>query len=883
MTFEYIGQDVSDGFLSGSCTAATGSENLQSRIAMNSNIWASTNLPGFTTTRAGDTLSGCWGIRKELKIGGGGPVWFVRADPNNNFGTPPIQIDKVLLDGVNYAIPQFVLIARSAFDPVLQCGANSDADAGGVLCNCKPGFYGNGDDSGGATGCTPCQEGYWCPGGTGGTAPANICTTPGHYTVPSATASTACGLKCVAETEGCGTQTSATTSSAATCKCGPGYSFALTDSGISIPGVSPTAYFKVNACTTCNQGYEQPNTITTATACTACAAGYYAGGIKTATCPACGLGSSTNAAGTGATACNPCTNGGTASTSANGGPCTVCTAGKYAPDNKSACQNCPAGKDSPSPNTSYGAGTCANCDANKFADGSGVACAPCPGGTASAAGATSCKTYASAETINTYLGGTSGSGMCFAGTYGSGGGSCSACPAGTVSTPASSICTNFAIPFLACQFEGNTKNTITGLAGTITGSISYNSSGKYGQSLVITNQPSGLPQNYVSYQTINSYKAITTAIWVKFNTSSTADQYFLQINGNPITSPQCVNCVGGVCTNCPSGSIRYIIFITGTTNTVGFRVVDRFTTTTPKVVYSSVALTLGQWAHVAVVLDGTTQMIYVNGVPSGSIPCNTTELRWANVKVGGSDVSSRSFLNGELDDVRVYDTAVTPTQIQKIYQSGGNLYGSLPSPSLAWQFEGNTTDTITGLTGTTTGTPTYVSLIYSKAINYPGSSFTNWTAPFTLNTTGLSFSIWINYNNIGTSYVSFVLGPQGGTNLGGYIKLQLSSISQLQVQYIQNSTFNYTSQFNDVTTGTWYHIAYVITAVSATLYKNGIQVSNTPITNGSGLNLFTNDVCLGDASNGGTSIIADDLRIYNSALTSAQILTIYQSDRNLFT
>lgn len=75
------------------------------------------------------------------------------------------------------------------------------------------------------------------------------------------------------------------------------------------------------------------------------------------------------------------------------------------------------------------------------------------------------------------------------------------------------------------------------------------------------------------------------------------------------------------------------------------------------------ALTAGQWSHLAVVFDGTRARFFVDGLPAGSgeleaaLSSRTTALRL------GADASPWQFLPGSLDDLRVYDRAVTDSQI----------------------------------------------------------------------------------------------------------------------------------------------------------------------------------------------------------------------------
>jgi hypothetical protein len=75
-------------------------------------------------------------------------------------------------------------------------------------------------------------------------------------------------------------------------------------------------------------------------------------------------------------------------------------------------------------------------------------------------------------------------------------------------------------------------------------------------------------------------------------------------------------------------------------------------------------LSVGQWAHVAATYDGTVLRLYVNGIQvawfgvTGSIASSTSPLR-----IGGNTIWGE-FFAGVMDDVRVYDRALTQADIQ---------------------------------------------------------------------------------------------------------------------------------------------------------------------------------------------------------------------------
>ena len=71
----------------------------------------------------------------------------------------------------------------------------------------------------------------------------------------------------------------------------------------------------------------------------------------------------------------------------------------------------------------------------------------------------------------------------------------------------------------------------------------------------------------------------------------------------------------------------------------------------------------GQWQHLAATFDGTTARFYVDGVRggdpgvSGSVGSSNT---W---RIGAYGSSPGGFFDGLIDDVRIYNRALTPGEI----------------------------------------------------------------------------------------------------------------------------------------------------------------------------------------------------------------------------
>lgn len=85
---------------------------------------------------------------------------------------------------------------------------------------------------------------------------------------------------------------------------------------------------------------------------------------------------------------------------------------------------------------------------------------------------------------------------------------------------------------------------------------------------------------------------------------------------------------------------------------------------------STSAVSLSKWAHVAVTYDQSNIRWYINGVldktsaQTGSITANGNA-----VKIGGEPGYGR-FLNGKIDDVRVYSRALSAAEVKQLYLMG---------------------------------------------------------------------------------------------------------------------------------------------------------------------------------------------------------------------
>lgn len=77
------------------------------------------------------------------------------------------------------------------------------------------------------------------------------------------------------------------------------------------------------------------------------------------------------------------------------------------------------------------------------------------------------------------------------------------------------------------------------------------------------------------------------------------------------------------------------------------------------------ALTAGDWASVAVTLIGNTGTLYINGVAvsSGSITIDPSAFSPTVNYIGDSQYTADPFFNGAIDDFRIYNRGLTPSEV----------------------------------------------------------------------------------------------------------------------------------------------------------------------------------------------------------------------------
>jgi hypothetical protein len=82
------------------------------------------------------------------------------------------------------------------------------------------------------------------------------------------------------------------------------------------------------------------------------------------------------------------------------------------------------------------------------------------------------------------------------------------------------------------------------------------------------------------------------------------------------------------------------------------------------------ALALNQWSHLAIVFNGSQALFYLNGALVSSKSLNASLTARGRQLRTGADADTAQFYKGILDNVRIYNRALTPSDVQSDMNTG---------------------------------------------------------------------------------------------------------------------------------------------------------------------------------------------------------------------
>ena len=316
-------------------------------------------------------------------------------------------------------------------------------------------------------------------------------------------------------------------------------------------------------------------------------------------------------------------------------------------------------------------------------------------------------------------------------------------------------------------------------------------------------------------------------------------------------------------------------------------------------VSKSTYLTANTWHHIVGTYDETDLKIYIDGNLAGSLAkAGPITYSSRNTRIGALEGNSTFYLNGQLSNVSIWNTALTdgtggtPNQIETIYNNGSPSDISSLNPVSWWKLDASDTyDSSTGNwtiedhAGTNDGTSsgmTQANLVQSDlsftsgyspyALDFDRASIDSITINADLSSySSITVSTWAKFvSSTGFQYV-FDAGTYNASGPAG-IKLGISKIQTTNEIATYDGLTSHSTGVN-VALNTWYHITVTHAGTTRKVYLNGSLIG-TFVSGNLNLNAinyigrFSLNTNFMDGS-------ISNVSIWDTDLTSAQVTEIY--------
>ena len=404
-------------------------------------------------------------------------------------------------------------------------------------------------------------------------------------------------------------------------------------------------------------------------------------------------------------------------------------------------------------------------------------------------------------------------------------------------------------------------------------------------------------QSYLSFPNGGD---LTISIWATLNSMPSSVMHLIGMDNGAFDNPKWLLDYGQLALPPPFvGPSNYVHFIVTGAKGDGQAYFLQSTLYTPA---------LGTWHQYVVSKEGSDYALYIDGLKTSGATNYMNDAGVVRVGVTGpsaipsgitaplsmGEAEGAGWLDGKLDDVRIYNRALSAAEVQQLY-----AYESVPScvsPAAGlvswWPGEGNANDIAGTNNGTLEGGVTFTNGQVGQAFNLDGvSGYVEVASNSNLNPAG-SFSIegWIfpRQDQLQTIIAKWADTP-ADLNQRSYT-FNVTPNEGLQFA-ISDWTHQWDVAFQSFYTpnnvyalNTWSHVAAVYDqpAGARRIYVNGVEVAeriDPPITVtnstakvGIGANLFSDT-----GSRGYFDGLIDELSFYSTALSTAEIQAIYNA------
>lgn len=287
----------------------------------------------------------------------------------------------------------------------------------------------------------------------------------------------------------------------------------------------------------------------------------------------------------------------------------------------------------------------------------------------------------------------------------------------------------------------------------------------------------------------------------------------------------------------------------------------------------------GQWYHLVGTYDGSNVRIYINGKDVGSPTAATGNIDTdaADIRIGDDLATSHVNWKGLIDEVRIYNRALSAEEIRYHYNRGG--------PVAHWKFdegsgstaydatENNNDGTLTnmdnsdwvpGKYGTALdfdGSDDYVDCGNDNSLDFTSSNSYTWTA-------------WITPHSVDAGFFNSIISkfePDMGGN-GGYL---IYMDADRKLSFVEEKNLGNISCSKAMTLNQKYFISVTYQNGAVEVFLDGSSCGSGSVT---AVSDTTSNLIIGDGGMYGEwDGVIDDAHIYNYARTADEIRLDFQA------
>ncbi len=340
---------------------------------------------------------------------------------------------------------------------------------------------------------------------------------------------------------------------------------------------------------------------------------------------------------------------------------------------------------------------------------------------------------------------------------------------------------------------------------------------------------------------------------------------------------------------------------------------------------------INSWYHVVGVWDGANSLIYVNGIldSNSSAAQSTGTSGTLGAIIGKRFADNLGYLNGSIDDIHIYNRALSQSEITDLYGTGGDRQGYTttnypnkvlvrkysasvssgspsgeergPGPVAYWKFDegyGQTANdsafsnngTLGATSGVESSDPTWQTedmCVIGKCLKFDGvNDYVDDGDVLDMGTNNWTISAWIKHPS--TSSYSVIIDKRKNLSGDDGYGYWITSAGKLQSYFGAANTNTYQTPSSSLTVAdnNWHHVVTVYNRSGLMQqYIDGVADGSVSISAENNYDVQTDrylQVGIGNGLNLGDkqypfSGFIDDVKIYPYARTAAQIKNDYAS------